>query len=110
MRKLIIFPMLLLTGCMGYAKQGFTGYDVDGKKLTLGMTAAQVRKIAGEPTTIVLPNAETLAVASDNVYEPMIEGEQYWHYGSLKKGDKDQLDITFSKGVVTKIWKISRTP
>ena len=98
-----LFVVLAFSGCIRFTKQDLTEYTYNNEKVTMGMTTMQVRKILGEPTHISLPDPEDQTVSPDHIYEAMIEGQEYWHYHSIYKGDKEQLDITFSDGVVIKM-------
>lgn len=106
-KLLLVALMLVVTGCMPFVRQELTSYSFDGKEVTVGMNANNVRELAGPPTNISRPSALSNTLFPGGVYDNMTRGQQYWQYGSLKNGGKQQISITFSDGIVTGIDKFT---
>lgn len=112
-KMIIIFMFAALTGCMPYLTQDFRGYPFNGKEIKVGMSASEVSEIAGQPTKVTLP--ESLSDITNNtmfandivfIYSSRYQSyREYWLYGSLENGDKEEIKITFTNGRVTRIQK-----
>jgi len=112
-RIAIIFLLLALIGCTPYLKRDFTSYSFNGKEVKLGMNASEVREIAGQPTKVTIPEPVSditgnTMFANDPAYRYLSRYQtyrEYWQYGSLENGDKEQIKITIANGKVKKIRK-----
>lgn len=112
-RIVIVFLLLALTGCTPYLKRDFTSYSFNGREVKLGMTASEVSEIAGPPVEVTIPEPvsdirNNTMFANDPAYLYLSRYHpyrEYWQYGSLEKGDKEQIRITIANGKVTKIQK-----
>ena len=112
-RIVIIFLLLALIGCTPYLKRDFTSYSFNGKEVKLGMNASEVSEIAGRPTKVTIPEPvsdirNNTMFANDPAYMYLSRYQpyrEYWQYGSLEDGDKEQIKMTIANGKVTKIRK-----
>jgi len=115
-RLVIVFVLLALAGCMPYQRQNLTSYSFAGREVKLGMSADQVREMAGAPTkrtfdepahlggNTMFSNDLSLKIYMLKTYPY----REYWQYGSFEDNDKEEIRITFAGGTVTGIRKCTK--